>query len=84
MTDDSDATVDSFANHVLSDWDSAMHDFFNAVDRKRRARGLTGKQVRAALDRGYGYEIGDGWDDWYGEGDSYDDDQPADKETSDA
>lgn len=66
--------IDSFANHVLGDWDTAMDGFFNAVDRKRRARDLNGKAVREALNRGYGHEVGDAWDEWYGEGDVYGED----------
>lgn len=65
--------VDSFANQVLVDWHAAMDVFFNNVDRKRRHRDLTGKQVREALNRGYGHEVGDEWDEWYGDGDSDDD-----------
>jgi hypothetical protein len=66
--------MDSFANHVLADWDAAMDTFFNAVDRKRRARDLTGAQVREALNRGYDDVVSDAWDEWYGEGDSYEED----------
>lgn len=68
-----DSAKDSFANHVLSDWGAAMERFFNDVDRKRRTQGLTGAQVREALNRGYGHEVGDEWDEWYGDGDSDDD-----------
>lgn len=65
--------VGSFANHVLPDWQAAMDVFFNDVDRKRRGRGMTGEQVREALDHGYGDEVGNEWADWYGDGDSDDD-----------
>jgi hypothetical protein len=54
----------SFANEVLVDWDDAMDQFFDRVERKMRTRDLTTEQVREALIRGYGYEVGDAWDEW--------------------
>lgn len=57
----------SFANHVLPDWEAAMDDFYTAVERKMRARDLTTSEVMAALTRGYGDEIADGWVDWMDE-----------------
>lgn len=56
--------ITSFANHVYSDWDSAMFGFFSGVERKQRARGLSDAQVRAAMREGYGDDIADAWDEW--------------------
>lgn len=56
--------VDSFANHVIGDWNDAMERFFSAVDRKRAARDLTDAEARDALRRGYGEDIAEAWDEW--------------------
>ncbi len=56
--------ITSFANHVLFDWESAMQQFFECVEKKRETRGLTVAQARKALDVGYGDEIGDAWAEW--------------------
>ena len=62
--DFSDPQATSFANRVLSDWESAMDRFFGAVERKKLALQLTDKQVRKALSVGYGDDVADAWDDW--------------------
>jgi hypothetical protein len=54
----------SFANHILTDWDSAMDIFFRRVETKQRAKGLTDAQVAAALDIGYGESVTDCWTEW--------------------
>lgn len=56
--------ITSFANHLLTDWYAAMDIFFPAVERKMRARGLSLAEAVAALNRGYGDEIGDAFEDY--------------------
>jgi hypothetical protein len=53
-----------FANDVLGDWEAAMDRFFEAVERKMRARDLKPSDVRDALDAGYGAEVAEAWDEW--------------------
>lgn len=60
----SEPHVQSFANHVLGDWDDAMFKFMSAVERKQRARGLTDAEVRTALVIGYGPDVAEQWDEW--------------------
>lgn len=60
----SDPQITSFANHVFIDWEDATSRFFERVERKAEARGLTDRQVRAALAEGYGDDIADSWDEW--------------------
>ncbi len=64
-----DEKVVAFANRVLPDWESAIHRFFEEIDRKREDDGLTDDEVERALDIGYGSAVADAWRDWIGESD---------------
>lgn len=56
-----------FADKILDDWERAMDRFFFHVDAKRRAEGLTDREVWIALNDGYGIETAEAWEEWVSE-----------------
>jgi hypothetical protein len=59
-----DDKINALSNAVLPAWVSAMDRFFEQVDRQREDADLSDQEAQEALNRGYGYEIGDQWGDW--------------------
>lgn len=53
-----------FVRNIFPDWENAMDQFFQRVERKRETEGLTDGQVYAALDMGYGSDVADAWEEW--------------------
>lgn len=56
-----------FISNVLPAWDDAMDRFFDKCESARERFGLDENDVRSALNKGYGYEVGDQWADWFEE-----------------
>jgi hypothetical protein len=54
----------TFANYILSDWDNAMHQFFERVEIAGERLDLTADEIRNGLRLGYGDDIADAWDEW--------------------
>ncbi len=56
--------ISAFSNLINSDFEAAMNTFFERVERKAEAKGLSDEDVNRALLVGYGEEVADEWDEW--------------------
>ena len=56
-----------FANEILPHWEDALDTFFTAVDKKRREYDVSHEDIWLVLQAGYGRDVADNWDTWFGE-----------------